>query len=562
MKRETKKNIVQLGSFIAGIVLLNGIGAYVHHRFDLTQDKRYTLSPITNEIIDQVEEPILIEVLLEGQFSQEFVKLQAETRQLLEEFSAENSNILFRFVNPLEEGGGTEDQIVSNLYELGAKPVTLTVNNKGMQSQALVFPWAFVNKGEQMVKVQLLKNMIGANTEEKVLTSIQHLEYAFTEAIAKVNTPKSKKIAILKGNGQIEDPYLADFLISAKDNYHLAPFTLDSVAQSPQATLVQLQEFDLAIMAKPTKEFDEKQIEVLDQFIMNGGKTLWLLDQVQADFDSLRTKGSLFAYPKDQSLGEMLFKYGVRINPLLVKDEVATPIKLALGRQGSETQYGEFIWKFAPFVYPESTHPIVKNIEGVRLDFASPIDTLKNEIKKTVLLQSSPYSLTVGTPTEINLDMINEESNPEHYSEKGNYILGVLLEGQFKSVFENRVLPFALPNAKKRSEHNKMIVISDGDIIKNQLDQNYQPMELGYDKWTNKLYGNKEFLFNAVNYLLDDSGLINLRTKEVKIPVLDKMRVFERYSTIQFIVLGIPILVVLLLGFLFSFFKRKTFVKK
>lgn len=552
MKRETKKNIVQLGSFIAGIVLLNGIGAYVHHRFDLTQDKRYTLSPITNEIIDQVEEPILIEVLLEGQFSQEFVKLQAETRQLLEEFSAENSNILFRFVNPLEEGGGTEDQIVSNLYELGAKPVTLTVNNKGMQSQALVFPWAFVNKGEQMVKVQLLKNMIGANTEEKVLTSIQHLEYAFTEAIAKVNTPKSKKIAILKGNGQIEDPYLADFLISAKDNYHLAPFTLDSVAQSPQATLAQLQEFDLAIMAKPTKEFDEKQIEVLDQFIMNGGKTLWLLDQVQADFDSLRTKGSLFAYPKDQSLGEMLFKYGVRINPLLVKDEVATPIKLALGRQGSETQYGEFIWKFAPFVYPESTHPIVKNIEGVRLDFASPIDTLKNEIKKTVLLQSSPYSLTVGTPTEINLDMINEESNPEHYSEKGNYILGVLLEGQFKSVFENRVLPFALPNAKKRSEDNKMIVISDGDIIKNQLDQNYQPMELGYDKWTNKLYGNKEFLFNAVNYLLDDSGLINLRTKEVKIPVLDKMRVFERYSTIQFIVLGIPILVVLLLGFLTS----------
>ncbi len=562
MKRETKKNLVQLGSFIAGIVLLNGIGTYVHHRFDLTQDKRYTLSPITNEIIDRVEEPILIEVLLEGQFSQEFVKLQGETRQLLEEFSAENSNILFRFVNPLEEGGGTEDQIVGNLYQLGAKPVTLTVNNKGIQSQSLVFPWAFVTKGEQMVKVQLLKNMIGANTEEKVLTSIQHLEYAFTEAISKVNTPKSKKIAVLKGNGQLEDQYMADFLMTAGENYHLAPFTLDSVAHAPEKTLEQLKEFDLALIAKPTKPFDEKQIEVLDQFIMNGGKTLWLLDQVQADFDSLRVKGSLFAYPKDQSLGEMLFKYGVRINPVLVKDEVATPIKLALGRQGSETQYGEFIWKFAPFVYPESNHPIVKNIEGVRLDFASPIDTLKNGIKKTVLLQSSQYSLTVGTPNEINLNMINEESAPEHYEGKGNYIMGVLLEGQFKSVFENRVLPFALPKAKNRSEETKMIVISDGDIIKNQLDQEYQPMELGYDKWTNKLYGNKEFIFNAVNYLLDDSGLINLRTKEVKIPVLDKMKVFEKYSTIQFIVLGVPIAVLLVLGFLFSFFKRKAFVKK
>lgn len=562
MKRETKKNIVQLGRFIVGIVLLNCIGAYVHHRFDLTQDKRYTLSSITNEIIDKVEEPILIEVLLEGQFSQEFVKLQGETRQLLEEFSAENNNILFRFVNPLEEVGGTEDQIVSNLYEMGAKPVTLTVNNKGIQSQALVFPWAFVTKGDQMVKVQLLKNRIGANTEEKVVTSIQHLEYAFTEAIAKVNTAKSKKIAILKGNGQLEDQYIADFLISAKENYHIAPFTLDSVAKAPEKTLEQLEEFDLAILAKPTKEFDDKQIEVLDQFVMNGGKMLWLLDQVQADFDSLRAKGSLFAYPKDQSLGEMLFKYGVRINPLLIKDEVATPIKLAIGRQGSETQYGEFIWKFAPFVYPESNHPIVKNIEGVRLDFTSPIDTLKNGIKKTVLLQSSQYSLAVGTPTEVNLSMIKDEATPEHYAGKGNYITGVLLEGEFKSVFENRILPFALPNAKKVSTDTKMIVISDGDIITNQLDQNYQPMELGYDKWTNKLYGNKEFLFNAVNYLLDDTGLINLRTKEVKIPVLDKMRVFENYVTIQLIVLLIPIIVVVLIGFLFSFFKRRAFVKK
>lgn len=562
MKRETKKNIVQLGSFVAGIVILNIVGSFVHQRFDLTQDKRYTLSPITNEIIDQVAEPILIEVLLEGQFSQEFVKLQAETRQLLEEFAAENTNILFRFVNPLEEGGGSEEQIISNLYELGAKPVTLTVNNKGIQSQALVFPWAFVSKGEQMVKVQLLKNRIGANTEEKVLTSIQHLEYAFTEAIAKINTPKSKKIAILKGNGQLEDQYIADFLITAKENYHIAPFTMDSVANAPEKTLKQLQEFDLAILAKPTKAFDEKQIEVLDQFIMNGGKTLWLLDQVQADFDSLREKGSMLAYPKDQSLGEMLFKYGVRVNPLLVKDEVGTPIKLAIGRQGSETQYSEFIWKYAPFVYPESNHPIVKNIEGVRLDFTSPIDTLKNGIKKTILLQSSPYSLTTGTPSEISLDMLNEESSPEHYKGNGKYVLGVLLEGQFKSVFENRVLPFALTNAKKQSVENKMIVISDGDIIKNQLDQNYQPMELGYDKWTNKLYGNKEFLFNAVNYLLDDSGLIHLRTKEVKIPVLDKMKVFEHYTTIQIIVLVIPVIVVLVVGFLFSFFKRKAFVKK
>jgi len=350
--------------------------------------------------------------------------------------------------------------------------------------------------------------------------------------------------------------------LSAKENYHIAPFTLDSVANNSLKVLEQLKTFDLAIIAKPTKEFDAKQIEVLDQFIMNGGKTLWLLDQVQADFDSLREKGNMFTYSKDQSLGEMLFKYGVRINPVLVKDEVATPIKLAVGRQGSETQYAEVLWKFAPFVYPEGNHPIIKNIEGVRLDFASPIDTLKNNISKTVLLQSSKYSLLQGTPSEVSLDIVNEKTTPEIYADKGSYILGVLLEGQFKSVFENRILPFKIENPKYLSTENKMIIVSDGDIIRNQLDQNYQPLEIGYDKWTNKMYGNKEFIFNSVNYLLDDSGLINLRTKEVKIPVLDKIKVFENYTTIQILIFTIPVLILLIIGFLFTLVKRKSYVKK
>lgn len=562
MKKYTKKNILQLGVFIIAIIAVNLISSIFFHRFDLTQDKRYTLSAVTTEIIESVKEPIIIEVLLDGQFPQEFTKLQTETRQLLEEFSAKNGNILFQFINPLAESGANEEQIVGNLFQMGVKPITLTVNNKGMQSQALVFPWALVSKGEDTTKVQLLKNMLGANTEEKVLTSIQHLEYAFAEAIEKVNRETSKKIAILKGNGELEDHFLADFILSAKESYHIAPFTLDSVANNPLQTLEQLKKFDLAIIAKPTKEFNTKQIEVLDQFIMNGGKTLWLLDQVQADFDSLREKGNMFTYSKDQSLGEMLFKYGVRLNPVLVKDEVATPIKLAVGRQGSETQYAEVLWKFAPFVYPEGDHPIIKNIEGVRLDFASPIDTLKNNIAKTVLLQSSKYSLLQGTPSEISLDVVNEKITPEMYDGKGNYILGVLLEGEFKSVFENRILPFKIDHPRYLSVENKMIIVSDGDIIRNQLDQNYQPLEIGYDKWTNKMYGNKEFIFNSVNYLLDDSGLINLRTKEVKIPVLDKIKVFENYTTIQILVFTIPVLILLIIGFLFTLVKRKSYVRK
>jgi gliding-associated putative ABC transporter substrate-binding component GldG len=561
MKKNHQQNILALVKLIIVLTAINIAGNFFYKRFDLTQDHRYTLSAITNEIVDRVKEPMIIDVFLEGKFPQEFRRLQNETKQLLEEFEIQNSNIKFQFINPLQEGA-TQEEVMQELFEYGLKPVTVTVNDKGTQTQQVVYPWAIVSQGEKASRVQLLKNMIGANTEEKVITSVQHLEYAFAEAIDKITTEKQKSIAILKGNGQLDDAYIADFLLTVRENYHIAPFTLDSVVVHPQKTLKELKDFDLIVVAKPDKEFSEKQIEVLDQFIMNGGKSLWLLDQVQADFDSLRTDGSMLAYAKDQSLGEMLFKYGVRINPVLVKDEISTPIKIAIGKQGSETQYGQFIWKFAPFVYPEINHPIVKNIEGVKFDFASPMDTLKNDIRKTVLLQSSKYSMLVGTPTEINLNILNEESTPEMFENKGSYILGVLLEGQFKSVFQNRILPFKVDKPLYKSEENKMIIISDGDIIKNHLDQNYQPLELGYDKWINKLYGNKELIMNSVNYLMDDRGLINLRTKEVKIPMLDKVKVYQDYNYIQMLTFGLPVLLIAVFGLIFTFLRRRSFVKK
>lgn len=561
MKKFYKKDVSLLLRLFVGLVVLNALGAYLYVRHDFTQDKRYTLSKVTNNIVDRIEEPIEIDVFLKGNFPQEFRKLQSETKQLLEEFQARNSNVRFRFIDPSEEGG-SQEQILEELFNFGLKPVTVSVNNKGTQSQQLVYPWAIVSKGEKATRVQLLKNLMGANTEEKVISSVQHLEYAFADALHKVTQEKSKKIAILKGNGELEDMYIADFLMSVRESYHIAPFTLDSVAVAPQKTLEQLKEYDLAVIAKPTKPFTEEQVEVLDQYVMNGGKTMWLLDQVQADFDSLKNTGSMLAYNKDQSLGEMLFKYGVRLNANLVKDEIGTPIKLAIGKQGSETQYGDFVWKFAPFVYPEAEHPIVKNIEGVKLDFASSIDTLKNGVSKTVLLSSSKYSMLVGVPNEISFEVLNEETTPELFEGKGSYIMGVLLEGNFTSVYKNRVLPFNLKEPQYESKPTQMVVISDGDIVRNQVDSKGTPLELGYDRWVNKLYGNKEFLLNTVNYLLDDNGLIDLRTKEVKIPMLDKMRVSQRYNTIQLIVLILPIVIVMFFGAIFIVLRKRKFVKK
>lgn len=561
MKKFQKRDVKLLVRLLVVLVIINVISALTYTRIDFTQDQRYTLSKSTVGIVDNVQDLLIVDVFLKGNFPLEFRRLQNETKQLLEEIQSRNENIKFRFIDPNEEGANKAETL-EQLYEYGLKPVTITVTDKGAQSQQLVFPWALVSQGEKVARVQLLKNMMGANTEEKVISSVQHLEYALAEAISKVTIEKSKKIAILKGNGELDDAYIADFLMTLRETYHLAPFTLESVSNEPQKTLDQLKEFDLAIIAKPTKAFSEEQVGVLDQFVMNGGKTMWLLDQVQADFDSLRSNGTMLAYNKDQSLGELLFRYGIRINPVLVKDEISTKIKLASGRQGSETVYTDFLWKFAPFVYPDIDHPIVKNIEGVKYDFASPIDTLKNGVKKTILAKSSKYSSLVGVPGEISFNVLKEEVTPEFYEGKGSYILGVLLEGEFPSVFKNRVLPFTIDKPLSESKQTQMIVISDGDIIRNQLDDKGMPLELGYDKWTNMLYGNKELLVNSVNYLLDDTGLINLRTKEVKIPMLDKVSVEREYTSIQMKVLVIPIALVVVFGTIFILIRKRKFNKK
>ncbi|MCG2612391.1 gliding motility-associated ABC transporter substrate-binding protein GldG [Flavobacterium sp. SM15] len=561
MKEAKKQGLKQLGLLIAGLIILNVAGNYFFKRFDLTADKRYTLSETSLNLIKQIDSPLYIDVYLEGQFPGEFKRLQSETRQTLEEFKAYNSNIIFQFVNPLQKEE-ERDANMKMLYQRGLTPVSITVDDKGKQSQEVVFPWAVATYKDKVTKVQLLKNMMGASTEEKVVSSVQHLEYAFADAFNKIVKEKQKKIAIIKGIGELHDLQIADFLKTVRESYYIGPFTLDSVAKSPQASLAALKKYDLAIIAKPSKRFTEEEKEVLDQFIVNGGKTLWLVDEVQAEMDSLYNEsGAILAYPKDLNLTDMFFKYGVRINPLLVKDEQATPIKLATGEPGSQTQYEQYFWKYSPFVYPQSQHPIVKNIEGVKFEFASPIELLKNDIKKTVLMESSQYSKAVGTPTQVSLEMVTEETGPKDYPDGGRLPMSVLLEGKFHSMYENRVLPFKDTTFKPEGKNNKMIVISDGDLIKNQLDQAYQPLELGYDKWTNTLFGNKEFLLNCVNYLLDDNGLINIRSKDVDLPLLDKEKVHESYTFTQIVTVGLPIVILAIFGFLFTFLRKRKYAR-
>ncbi|HQW70160.1 MAG TPA: gliding motility-associated ABC transporter substrate-binding protein GldG, partial [Flavobacterium sp.] len=454
-----------------------------------------------------------------------------------------------------------KDETIKSFLDRGLMPVNVTVNDKGQQTQEVVFPWAIATCGNKSVKIPLLKNMMGASTADKVVSSVQHLEYAFTNAINTVSKEKQKRVAIIKGNGELHDILIADFVKSVRDNYYIGTFTLDSVAKNPTETLKYLKKYDLAIIAKPTEVFTDAEKQVLDQFIVNGGKTLWLLDHVSMEMDSLMQTGENLAFPRDLNLNDQFFKYGIRIKPDLIKDIMNTPISLATGQEGSATQYTQFPWFFSPAVYSESSNPIVSNLDVIKFEFTNPIEPLKNDIKKTVLLTSSKYSKLIGTPSEINLNMVEERPEQKEFVGGGNYPVAVLLEGKFHSVYENRVLAFKDNTFKNSGKESKMIVISDGDVIKNQLDKNFQPLELGYDKWTNNLYANKEFLMNCVNYLLDDTGLINIRSKEVDLPMLDKEKVYTEYTYSQVITVGLPLVILVVFGLLFTFLRKRKYSK-
>jgi gliding-associated putative ABC transporter substrate-binding component GldG len=559
MNTVTINRLKSVGITLFLLLVINTIGSFFFYRLDLTKDKRYTLSSTSLHIIEQVKNPLYIKVYMQGELPSEFKRLQLETRQMLEEFQGYNSNIVFEFIDPLEDEATSIDNI-KELYRKGLIPINISVDDKGKQSQAMVFPWAIAVYDNKEVNIPLLKNIMGASTTDKIIGSVQHLEYSIADALHKITNDKQKKIAIIKGNGELHEAYIAKFLLQTKESYHIGPFTLDSVAKQPLNSLTELKKYDLAIIAKPTEAFSESEKQVLDQYIIGGGKTIWLIDQVVAEMDSLYSPtGSALAFPRDLNLNDFFFKYGVRIYPDLVKDEQGSPIKLATGEQGSATQFQEFNWKFAPQVYPESNHPIVKNLGGIKFDFANAIDTLKNGIKKTVLLQSSPYSKRIGTPTEINLNSVNEETSPADYLNKGHIPLAVLLEGKFHSMFENRILAFDQNNFQAKGKPSKMIVISDGDIIKNQLDKNGMPVELGYDQSSGNLYDNKDLLMNCVNYLLDDTGLINIRSKDLDLPLLDKEKVYENYTNIQLLTIGLPIAILGVFGFLFSFLRKRKY---
>lgn len=553
---KNRSNVKTIVVLLLVLIVVNVVGNRIYKRFDLTQDHRYTLSDAALNTVKELDSPVIVDVFLDGDFPSEYRRLQTETRQVLEEFSLYNSEVKFNFINPMEDETN-KDAKIQQLIARGLEPLQLSTKESGKSSQALIFPWALASYQDQTVKIPLIKNTIGATADETVTNSVQNLEYTFAEGFKKLVTPKSKKIAILKGNGELADGNIFDFVSSIREHYFMAPFTLDSVLNNPQGTLKSLMDYDLIIAAKPSQAFTEEEKYVLDQYTMHGGKSLWLTESIVMDQDSLYNEaGNAIAIMRDLNLNDFFFKYGVRINPEIVNDLYSAPIWLAMG-EGSQAQFQPVQWQYSPLAGANPEHPITKNINLVKFDFASQIDTLKNSVKKTILLRSSDLTKLEGVPREISLDMVTQDPKPESYT-KGPQTLAVLLEGEFTSVYNNRIKPFKLSKEKNNSSVTKMIIISDGDVIKNDLIKG-KPQELGFDRWTGRKFGNKEFLENAVNYLLNDDGLINIRSKEVVIPFLDAQKVEEEKTTWQFINIALPLVFLGVFGFLFNYYRKKRY---
>jgi gliding-associated putative ABC transporter substrate-binding component GldG len=550
-----RKNLKKIGLLVFLLILLNGLSSNVFYRFDFTKDKRYSIADVSKNIIDQVDRPLQVEVYLTGQLPPAFRKLKEETRYLLEEFSAYNSSIKVNFINPVS-GDKKASEVATKFFQQGMIPERLNIRKNNQVTEKIIFPWAKVKYKNKSKNVRLFIKKLNASNQEMVDRSIENLEYALADAIKQVSTKRNKKIAVMRGKGELADRYIADYLTAIRDYYYIAPFSLEKANEQPQKTLKQLQDFDLILEAKPTEKFTENEKYVLDQYIMNGGKSLWMTETVAIEKDSLISEQKAIALNKDLNLTDFFFAYGIRINPEILKTLYSSPILLAQG-EGKNTTFNPFPWFYEPLTKTAEPHPINQNLNDVRMVFANPIDTLANAIKKTVLLESSPRSKTIGIPYQVSLNEIRQEPAIKTYNE-GNKPLAVLLEGKFKSMYKNRVKPFEINMNKDQGQSTQQIIISDGDVVKNQLRKG-KHLSLGFDKYSGKNYGNKEFLLNSINYLLGDQKLVDLRSKNIQLAVFDQDRLTENGNFWKAFNLMASVVLIGAFGFIYGYLRRRKF---
>lgn len=560
-----KRSLLNLLIALLSLLLVNFISTFFFARYDLTSEKRYTLSPVSKSILKELDKKIFVEVYLDGDLPSGFKRLQIQTSELLEEFKAYSDKIHYQIVNPLKgKNAQQRKQILQYLSDKGLQATDLQVKTLEGTERKIIIPGAILGDGEKEIALDLLSNQIGVPPETILNNSIQSLEFQLINAINKLNQKELATIALISGHGELDYPYIVDIALALDKDYQLSQKNingdLNALLAETNGKVRPL--FDAIIIAKPITEFDEKDKFVIDQYVMHGGNILWLIDPVQASLDSLQFTENAMVYPYSLNLEDMLFTYGIRLNQDLIKDINALPIPLRTGQMAGQAQIKFYPWPFFPVIHPIEKHPIVRNLNALKTDFVSSIDTLAvRNIKKTILLKSSQYSALFNTPNTISFRMVQEKADPNLF-QAGEQNIAVLLEGQFPSVFKNRIPPIDLGNfkSKEKGVSSKMIIVSDGDIIKNQLhNSRHEPLPLGYDQFTDQKFGNKEFILNCVSYLTDGSDLIELRSRELKLRLLDKVKINNEATYWKLLNTIFPLILVLLFAIAYYFYRKKKY---
>ena len=583
-RKNIKRNeITSLIIILIVIVLANIIGSFVYTRIDLTSEKRYTLSNTSKEILKKLDDYVYFRVYLEGEFPAGFKKLRKETKEMLDEFRAYSKFIDYEFINPSESNDQAERQETYKLlWQSGLNYYTETVQtNNGLQ-QIIIWPGVILSYRENELPIDLLSGQSGQSQETVLNNSAQDLEYKLISAIKEVSTIVKPNIAFVDGHGELSDLEVYDIANSLSAKFNIKRTTLNEQLNSlmkrdlGQDSSIRIKPaYDAIIIAKPTKAFSEKNKFIIDQYIMYGGKVMWLLDAVNASMDSLQSAESTMGLAQNLNLDDQLFKYGIKLNRNLLLAYPCAQIGLVTG-QGNNLQSTLLPWYYFPLLSPASEHPIVRNLEAVKSDFVSSLEptTSAPEIQKIPLLKTSDYTKVSSAPVYISLDILNQRPDASMFPQKG-MTTAFLLNGTFTSLYENRMPESITESAeigfKSKSVPTSMIVISDGDIIRNQLAQlDYakknnkrigSPLPLGYDQYTNITYGNKQFIDNAVTYLIEGEGLINVRSRELKIRLLDINKVNGNQMMWQIINVILPSAIMIVLGIILAILRKKKYNK-
>ena len=560
------------------LILTSYILSVVFFKWDLTEEKRHTLTPATKEMLGNLEDKIFIRCYLTGEFPASFKRLEQSIKERFDEFrDYSGDNIEYEFIDPYSSGDKkTISETEEALFEKGLRFTRLAYEAEGAQQFKLIWPGAIIEYKGKEYPVQFFKSDMPEPNDQMINSSVNSLEYELASNIRKALRSDKPAVAIIQGHGELLPIEMADFLTTLEENYAIDFVEIKGQVNALSDKLEKLpnrtNRYQAIVIAKPDSVFSDQDRVIIDQFVMNGGKVLWMVDPVLTDLDSLRTAQQTMGMSNEMGLYEMLFEYGARINRNIVIDYQGAPIAFDTGPMGNQRNIQMFTWFYSPLCFaPADAHPVVANLDPIKFDFASSIDSVNPnpEVHKIPVLRSSELSKALKTPVRINTSVVNLDIEYFKQGAQPNQVMAMIMEGQFPSAFKDQ-LPVAIrqdPNVayRDKSVNTSMIVIADGDVVRNNVmdtPEGPRPQALGFDRYAERVvYDNKEFLLNCMNYLLDDQALISVRSRSIKLRKLDENLIVENRTRIQIENAALPILVLIAAGFLQLYFRKKKWAK-